>query len=117
MAPIRNEKVSRQQSTAPESGKPQWWGEGEGGYLVGEVEGGEADEGPVAGDLVDDEVGVALLEGAAEAGERGGEAGDADIGLGEGGAALRRRLGDGAGAAGEGAGRWFCEGERGEDGV
>lgn len=37
--------------------------------LVGEVEGGQADEGAVARDLVDDEVGVALLEGAAEAGE------------------------------------------------
>jgi hypothetical protein len=67
---------------------------------------------------VDDEVGVALLEGGAEAGERGGEAGDADVGLGEGGAALRRRRLDcGAGAAGEGTGRGFCEGERGEDGV
>ena len=87
-------------------------------YLVGEIEGGEAGDGAVAGDLVDDEVGVSLLEGAAEAGERGGEAGDADVGLGEGGAALRRRRWSyGAGAAGEGAERGFCEGERGEDGV
>ena len=92
------------------------------------MEGGEADEGAVAGDLVDDEIGVALLEGAAEAGKRGGEAGDADVGLGEalGGAALRLRgrlgygagvAGVGMGAAGEGVGRGLCEGERGEDGV
>ena len=54
-------------------------------YLVGEIEGGEAGDGAVAGDLVDDEVGVAVLEDAAEAGEGGGgEAGDADLGLGDG---------------------------------
>lgn len=85
--------------------------------LVGEIEGGEADEGAVAGDLVDDEVGVPLLEGAAEAGERISEAGDADVGLGQGGAELRGWRGYGASAAGEGTGGGFCEGERGEDGV
>lgn len=48
---------------------------------VGEIEGSEADEGAVAGDLVDDEVGVALLQRAAEARDGGGEARDADVGL------------------------------------
>jgi len=90
---------------------------GEGDLIdVGEIEGCEADEGAVAGDLVDDEVGVALLEGAAEARYGGGEAGDADVGLGQGPAARRgrmggaRRAGAGAGAAevgGEGTGEGF----------
>ena len=88
---------------------------GEGDLIdVGEIEGCEADEGAVAGDLVDDEVGVALLEGAAEARYGGGEAGDADVGLGQGPAARRGRIGGGrragAGAAevgGEGTGEGF----------
>jgi hypothetical protein len=57
--------------------------QGRGQYLGGEIEGGEADEGPIAGDLVDDEVRVAVLEDAAEAGEGGGEAGYARLRLGE----------------------------------
>ena len=57
---------------------------GEGDLIdVGEIEGCEADEGAVAGDLVDDEVGVAVLEDATEAGEGGGEAGNARLGLGK----------------------------------
>jgi hypothetical protein len=92
---------------------------GEGDLIdVVEIEGCEADEGAVAGDLVDDEVGVALLEGAAEARYGGGEAGDADVGLGQGPAARRGRgrgrMGGGrradAGAAevgGEGTGEGF----------
>lgn len=84
---------------------------------VGEVEGGEADEGAVEGDLVDDEVGVALLEGAAEAREGGGEEGDADVGLGQWGAARGGRrgygavAGDAAGSEARGGGFWV--GERG----
>jgi hypothetical protein len=70
--------------------------------VVGEVEGGEADEGAVAGDLVDDEVGVALLERAAEARGGGGEAGDADVGLVQGSAAWRRRGGRGRRGRGRG---------------
>jgi len=87
---------------------------GEGDLIdVGEIEGCEADEGAVAGDLVDDEVGVALLEGAAEARYGGGEAGDADVGLGQGPAARRGRgcgrMGRRAGAevGGEGTGEGF----------
>ena len=38
-------------------------------YLGWEIERGELDEGAVAGDLVDNEVGVAVLEDATEAGE------------------------------------------------
>jgi hypothetical protein len=50
-------------------------------YLGREIEGGEADEGAIAGDLVDDEVRVAVLEDAAEAREGGGEAGYARLRL------------------------------------
>jgi len=77
---------------------------------VGEIEGGEADEGAVSVDLVDDEVGVALLERAAEARDGGGEAGDADVGLGQ----RRWRMGCGTGAevGGGRPGRGF----RGEEG-
>jgi hypothetical protein len=100
------------QSTNP---SPQRGSSGEKYLLaVGGIEGGEANEGAVAGDLVDDEVGVALLERAVEARDGGGEAGDADVGLGQRCAARRGRMGCGTGAevGGGRAGRGF----RGEEG-
>jgi hypothetical protein len=62
---------------------------------------------------VDDEVGVAVLEDAAEAGEGGGgEAGYADLGLGDGARARHGRGGEVAGIWGLG----FSEGN-GEEGL
>jgi hypothetical protein len=52
-------------------------------YLGGEVERGELDESAIAGNLMDDEVGIAVLEDAAESREGGGKAGDARLRLGE----------------------------------